>query len=312
MKISIAMPVFNNEAYVADAIESVLSQTHTDFEFFIIDDGSTDGSSAIIDDYAAQDSRIRVLRHENWGLPRSINQAVELATTEWIARFDGDDIMLPKRLETQIAFINAHPEAKVISCAGYFITPSGERHGQVPVRGLTSEAAFRAYYKTNQPMILLHPGVMFHRQTILDVGGYRDIWPCEDVDLWNRVTEQGHVILEQNDALILYRVHDGSVTIARWKETIVQLEWVQACSKARREGKSPPSFQEYVGQRNRDPIVTKIMRWRRIQAQYLDKMAGYEKMKGNHGKSAFNYGLVSLLQPFYSLRKFSKQLSPAT
>src|SRR4051812_4814918 len=96
--ISVLMPVYNAERYVAEAIESILAQSPGDFEFIIIDDGSKDGSLAILERYAARDPRIRLVSRPNTGIVKALNQGLEMASGELVARMDADDIALPGRL----------------------------------------------------------------------------------------------------------------------------------------------------------------------------------------------------------------------
>lgn len=112
-KISVLMPVYNGEQYLREAIQSILDQTYTDFEFLIIDDGSTDGSRNIIDSF--NDSRIRIETcNKNMGTVHALNHGIMLARGEYIARMDCDDISLPKRFEHQIRFMDTNPDTGVI------------------------------------------------------------------------------------------------------------------------------------------------------------------------------------------------------
>lgn len=118
--ISVVMPVYNTEQYVAKAIESVLDQTFRDFEFIIIDNGATDGSGAIIDSYAEKDSRIRVIRNkENVFIAEARNKAIETATGEYLCLFDSDDWALPDMLEVMYERAKKHNAQYVV--AGYFM-----------------------------------------------------------------------------------------------------------------------------------------------------------------------------------------------
>ena len=109
-RISVVMSVYNNAPYLAHAIESILTQTLTDFEFLIVNDGSTDGSGDIIDRLAAEDARIKPMHQANAGLIVSLNRMIKEARAPLIARMDGDDVALPERFERQVAFLDAnHP-----------------------------------------------------------------------------------------------------------------------------------------------------------------------------------------------------------
>jgi len=110
--VSVLMPVFNGEQFLRPAMNSILNQTFTDFEFIIVDDGSTDHSREILNSYT--DSRVRLICNEsNIGLTDSLNRGLEAASGNYIARMDQDDISLPERLAKQVAFMDSHPEVGV-------------------------------------------------------------------------------------------------------------------------------------------------------------------------------------------------------
>lgn len=108
------MSVYNGERFLADAIRSILAQSFGDFEFLILDDGSTDSSRSIIAGFAASDSRIRPIIRENRGLIASLNQLLEEARAPLIARMDADDISHPERFSRQISFLAGHPDHGVL------------------------------------------------------------------------------------------------------------------------------------------------------------------------------------------------------
>ena len=110
------MSVYNGERFLAPAIESILGQTFGDFEFLILDDGSTDATPRIVAGYAALDPRIRPIIRENRGLVASLNQLLEEARAPIVARMDADDISRPERFAKQAAFLDAHPDYGVIGC----------------------------------------------------------------------------------------------------------------------------------------------------------------------------------------------------
>ena len=114
-KLSVIMPAYNAEKYIGEAIESILNQTFTDFEFIIIDDGSSDHTADIIKGF--HDERIRFIQNEkNSGVANTLNKGLELSQGEYIARMDADDISLPARFEKQVAFMEANPDVAVVGC----------------------------------------------------------------------------------------------------------------------------------------------------------------------------------------------------
>ena len=113
--VSVVMPLYNGERYLAEAIESILSQTFADFEFIIVDDGSTDGSAGIIRDYAARDSRVKVKQlARNSGEAAARNAGIALARGQFVAGMDSDDISLPDRLRAQASFLENNPEVGAV------------------------------------------------------------------------------------------------------------------------------------------------------------------------------------------------------
>jgi glycosyltransferase involved in cell wall biosynthesis len=126
--ISVCMPVYNAERYVSEAIESVLSQTFKDFEFLILDDGSTDGSLAILKGHAERDPRIRLTSRPNKGLAPTLNELMDQARGEFVARMDADDVSLPERLERQADYLRKHPDCVIVGCHALVMDSDGDPH----------------------------------------------------------------------------------------------------------------------------------------------------------------------------------------
>lgn len=203
------MPVYNAERYVREAVESILNQTFRDFEFVIIDDGSTDRSRQILQDYAARDPRVRLTSRPNTGYLRALNEGLGDCQGEYVARMDADDVSLPERLERQIAFLDAHPERLMVGSALVRIDDDGdvlceehlpETHEEIEARLLKPLGAIG------------HPAAMIRRQSLVDVGGYRQAYyGAEDHDLWLRLAERGK-LANLREALLKCRVHVGNFT----------------------------------------------------------------------------------------------------
>lgn len=116
-KISVIMPVYNvNGEWLREAIDSILNQTYTNYEFIIIDDGSTNDTPEILTEYAQKDSRIKIINGEHKGISNALNKGLEVAQGEFIARMDGDDISLPERFEKQINYLKQNPDIGIVGC----------------------------------------------------------------------------------------------------------------------------------------------------------------------------------------------------
>ena len=204
-KISVIMPVYNGEKYLREAIDSILTQTYADFEFLIIDDGSTDASPQIVRSY--NDLRIRFYQNErNMGVAATLNRGLDLASGEYIARMDADDISLPQRFVRQIAYFDRHPEYGI--CGSNIRIFSGGQDERVAVYS-ERDAHIRADMMFNSAFA--HPSVML-RTTALDGIRYDCVYEkAEDYELWYRLLSRtkGYNIQEP---LLRYRHHAAQVT----------------------------------------------------------------------------------------------------
>lgn len=204
-KISVVMPVYNGGKYLKEAIDSVLGQTFSDFEFIIINDCSTDNTESIIKSY--NDSRIKYIKNKkNLGVAESLNMGLEMAKGEYIARMDADDISLPKRFEIQIRFMGRH---KNIAVCGGAIESFGEAHGRAYNERSKGKTRVGFLFKS----CLFHPTVMMRRD-IIEREHYRyDVHfdKVEDYELWTRILPK-YDICSIRRVLLKYRVHSGQVT----------------------------------------------------------------------------------------------------
>jgi len=235
------MPVYNGERYVAQAVESVLRQTHRSFEFLIMDDGSTDDTPPILAQYSARDARIRVVRHANIGQPATLNRGLELASHDWVAIIDHDDVWLPRRLEQQLALLARVPEARLVGTWAKEINAAGAEIG-ARCSGPTSAEEFRALDAAGERVPLTHPSVLMHRPTILALGGYDAAFgSAADTELWTRVARQ-NVILVVPEPLVLYRIHKQSMSFRNMFEQREMLRWILARDQARRRCQPVPAI----------------------------------------------------------------------
>ena len=216
--ITVLMPVFNADKYLNIAIDSILSQTFSNFEFLIIDDGSTDKSVEIIQAYT--DSRIRFIQNvSNQGISATLNKGISLSTTELIARMDADDICYPERLENQYNFFMADPECALLSTSVREISKDG-----IPLRinNYTKE-----YYYYNLTFIcwIYHPTVMFKRSVVLDAGGYSVIY-SEDFDLWWKIIRK-YKVCHLQQILLDYRSYSESISAGYKKKEYEDFQHMQ-------------------------------------------------------------------------------------
>lgn len=198
--ISVVMSVYNGEEYLRDAIDSILRQTFTDFEFIIIDDGSTDQTLKIIKQY--RDSRIRLVSRENRGLIASLNEGIDLAKADYIARQDADDISMPTRFEKQFAYLKSHQETAVLGSSFSMINEKGQELAIFGVPCNDTDIK-RALFFRNP---LAHGSVFLNRRMILQLGAYpTGVGPIEDYELWARVFNHDRVFSAIPEVLYRWR-----------------------------------------------------------------------------------------------------------
>jgi glycosyltransferase involved in cell wall biosynthesis len=207
-EVSVVMSVYNGERYLQEAVRSILDQSFTDFEFIIVNDGSTDHTVSILTSF--DDNRIRLVHNpENLGLTISLNRGIALAQGEFIARMDADDISLPPRLETQIRYLRSHPDVGVVGTGKQEIDQDGCYLGKVWIPPTSSGyMGWRLIW--GNPIV--HSSVMIRKGCLVSVGLY-DIGKrtAQDYDLWIRLSAITR-ISNMKQVLILYRRHPESIT----------------------------------------------------------------------------------------------------
>lgn len=202
------MPVWNGERYLAEAIRSILDQTLRDFEFIILDDGSTDRTPEILAEFAALDSRIRIIPLEHEGIVTALNRGVIESRAQWIARMDADDISHPERLARQWAAIKKNPRA--ILCHTHTHIIGDPAYVTKAGRFIRSQALIALRLCFQCPIV--HPTVMFRKDAFLECGGYRqEERHAEDFALWGRMLSQGPVVGVPEPSLD-FRVHGASIS----------------------------------------------------------------------------------------------------
>ena len=207
--ISVILPVYNAEAYVREAVESVLAQTFTDFECIIINDGSTDGSGAILRELAARDTRIVLVECPNDGLVSALNRGLEMARAELIARMDADDVSMPERFALQHARMVQEPELAVL---GSFMR-NMDKEGNISHLVESPITPKKTLHCMERGCSVHHATVMMWREAVLKAGGYRKAFShAEDYDLWLRMSNLGYAIASLPQPLYNRRWHGTNVS----------------------------------------------------------------------------------------------------
>lgn len=234
--VSVVMSVFNGERFLREAVESILNQSFREFEFVIIDDGSTDGTDSILDSYERTAPGVRVYNQENRGLIESLNRACGLARGKYIARMDADDIALKDRLMQQIEFMEEHAGVGVLGGAVEQVDATGRRVRTVHFP--LDHADIISTLVCSSPFS--HPAVVIRKEVFVSVGGYRSAFAdAEDYDLWLRMAERCE-LANLEAAVLKYRIHPNRVSHRHMQQQIISTLAARASASSRRKGLPDP------------------------------------------------------------------------
>ncbi|MBN2585368.1 glycosyltransferase [Patescibacteria group bacterium] len=226
-RVSVVMSVYNGEQYLREAVNSIINQTFADFELILINDGSTDGTSAILQQLT--DPRIVLFNHsQNAGLVARLREGVEQARGELIARMDADDISLPERFAKQVAFFDTHPEVGLLGTAMRQVDSTGR------LLAIISPPTKHLLIKWNSlfEATVMHPTVMMRKTAVLQAGNYNlDYIHVEDTELWSRMIMITN-FANLPDPLCIRRWRAGSIShqksqLQRRRSAEIRIELIQ-------------------------------------------------------------------------------------
>jgi len=231
--LSVIMPVFNAGRYLRQSIDSILMQSYRDYELIVVNDGSTDESPVILKEFEQCDDRVRLISRPNTGLVGALNDGLSLATGEYVARMDADDVSVTHRFQKQLDYLKNNPHVVGVSGAMRYIDDEG-----LPIYDFappTESCRIANDLRNGRGEAFLHGAAMFRREVLLHVGGYRvECKHVEDVDLFLRLLEVGELsnLLE---VLLFYRMHEQSVCHLHQEEQQERLQTLLGSTWERRK-----------------------------------------------------------------------------
>lgn len=274
--VSVILPSYNAAAYLDKAIESILAQSYCHFELIIINDGSSDNTSALLTQYA--DPRIMVIEQANLGLPKALNAGIQVAKGKYLARQDADDVSLPERLAQQVAFMEKNQDcallgswtnimtAKGIGLGGFSSKPSDRQH-----RHPTTNGALQVLLLINNQFV--HSSVMIRTSSLKTIGLYSEDpehFPPEDYDLWLRIAQRYSIA---NLPKVLLEYLEVPTSISRTKEQLIEerarqmsLRSIQAICTAAKLNSSPSDIDALVDASNSRPTHLTFTQYIRLQS----------------------------------------------
>lgn len=257
MMLTVTLPVYNAMPHLPAAVASVLGQSYRDFDFLIVDDGSSDDSANYL--RSLRDPRIKLTIRENRGLGATLNELFRKSRTEYVARMDADDICEPHRLERQMAFLREHDDVVMLGTGIDFVIGNRLVGGFRPP---TEHTEIRRRLLQKRPGVG-HPTIIVKRAAWAAVGGYRFAGAGEDLDFCLRLCDFGQVANIPHPSYH-YRLREESLSLTTIGETQKGYAFAVACAKARERGVAEPEFKTFQAAWERRS------NWARVQELLLD------------------------------------------
>ncbi len=285
---------------LGQAVDSILEQSFSDFEFLIVNDGSRDPEvGAFLAGQADLDSRIRIVPEPHKGLTASLNRGLALARGTWIARQDADDWSEPDRLERQVDYFRKQPHATVLGTSVWTHQQDGRRLWRL--RLPTDHPSILGHLPRGNPFV--HGSTMFPRAAALAAGGYREALRCsQDYDFLWRLAERG-AAANLPEALYHYRYTSGSVSAARAQEQARAHRTIQRLAAARRAGEPEQAIlapaQATAGEETR--ALLKQADHRLLAGDYRGAWTGYRHLLRAHPASLLAWGKLARMGVFCAL-----------
>jgi glycosyltransferase involved in cell wall biosynthesis len=298
MTLTVTLPVYNAMLYLPAAVESILGQTYSDFEFLIIDDGSSDGST----DYlrSLRDPRIKLLVRENRGLGTTLNELFGNSRSEYVARMDADDVCEPHRLEKQMEYLRDHREVIMLGTGIDFIVGSRIVSG---FRPLTEHAAIRQRLLQKRPGVN-HPTTIVKRNAWTGVGGYRFPRAGEDLDFCLRLCDFGPVA-NIPEVLYHYRLGKESLSFKSSAETNRGSAFALACARARERGQPEPDVESFGAAWVRRSVAKRAGEMVATAGQHLYRLSIIRHAEGRSLASSLYLAGAAICRPRVALSRLT-------
>ena len=271
--LTVTLPVHNAMPYLPAAVESVLGQSYRDFEFLIIDDGSSDGSAEYL--RSLRDPRIKISVRENRGLGATLNELFSNSQTQYVARMDADDVCEPHRLEKQMAFLQVRADVVMLGTGIAFFVEDRVVDGFRPP---AEHAEIRSRLLQKRSGVN-HPTLIVKREAWAAVGGYRFNGAGEDLDFCLRLCDYGRVA-NLPEPLYRYRMRQESLSFKTREETSVGYAFAIACAKARESGVLEPQLESFRAARLRRSIFARVPEMAAAAGKHLYRLSVLRRAEG--------------------------------
>lgn len=300
-EVTVLMTVYNGMPYIEKAVASVLQQTYADFQFVIVDDGSTDGTSKFLAEL--DDPRIVKLHQENQGTAVAANLGLKSVHTPFVARMDADDIAMPNRLEQQVRFMLANPDVGIV---GAQVAPVGEAgHGNSLALPTRHQDIFRQMMAGRHG--LAHSSIMIRTEILTQIGGY---WSLPLIDDWDMMLRVGEVAKLANidEVLLHYRVHAGSLNGSSMWRMHRHISFAIDRAERRQSDRQLISFEEFETELDRRPVHQRLSEIMHVHAMTHYRLAVAELHGGHKIKGTSRLGYAALCSPSRTIHRLGRWL----
>ncbi len=300
-EVTVLMTVFNGMPYLAEAVDSILCQTLCDFEFVIVDDGSTDGTSDYLDSIA--DPRVRIIRQDNGGTAAAANLGLENIDTHFVARMDADDISLPTRLSKQLSFMKQNPDVGIL---GTQVVPVGSAgHGKSLALPCTHQELFSDMMSCKHG--LAHSSVMIDANRLKSIGGY---WSLRLIDDWDMMLRMGEIsrLANLDEVLVHYRVHAGSLNGTDMLRMQRSIAYAAELARRRQADMSAISYEAFVESLDNAPLFHRLAERARSFALAQYRIAVADQCGGRKIAGAVRLGFAALLSPRRTVDRIGRMM----
>lgn len=300
--VTVLMAVYNGMPYLPESVDSILGQTLSDWEFVIVDDGSTDDTPSYLDQL--NDPRIKVIRSHNSGLGAALNLGLSECHSDFLARMDSDDLAHPRRLEQQLDFLRLRPEVGLL---GTQIERLGDRRGAGQSLLPRDHAAIFDHLLNGLPA-MYHPTIMCRTEILKRIGGYWELRFGEESDMFLRMGEVSK-LANLDEVLLSYRFESGSMTGANMAAMRCHVEYAIDCARRRESGSPEIGYEEFEHARRSGPW------WRRagpaleIHARTQYRLAVGDLLGSHRARGYLRLGWAALCSPRLTSQRMARVLN---
>lgn len=306
-RITFLVPAYNAMPTLRETVASIKAQTLKDFEAVIVNDGSSDGTGAYLD--SLDDSRFRIIHQENRGIVEALRVGQEQVRTPYFARLDADDISLPTRLEKQVALLDAHPEVAIVGTRIAYVF-GARREFRISLGPVRVHPTF-APPMANPPFwspktdgqSIAHPSAAIRTAAFRQIGGYRDLAPTEDLDLWLRMEDAGFKLACLDEVLVLYRVCSTSVSSRNFSRQVLTGWYARYCHRCRMSGEEEMSYEEFAAE---NPLTEEQLETVQARAGLRNAMA--DLLAGRFLRGAWKFSASAARHPDVVMDKVRARL----